>query len=55
MQQRTPGADVCVGAVGLGRAGMSGAYGHRADELAIGITAYGVLALLDSERTGGTY
>ncbi|MET9066913.1 aldo/keto reductase [Streptosporangium sandarakinum] len=32
MEQRTLGAAVCVGAVGLGRAGMSGAYGHSTDE-----------------------
>ncbi|MEU1879075.1 aldo/keto reductase [Streptosporangium sp. NPDC020072] len=35
MEQRTLGADVHVGAVGLGCAGMSGAYGHGADEQSI--------------------
>jgi aryl-alcohol dehydrogenase-like predicted oxidoreductase len=35
MEQRTLGADVCVGAVGLGCAGMSGAYGRSADEQGI--------------------
>ncbi|MER6581421.1 aldo/keto reductase [Nonomuraea sp. NPDC001023] len=44
MEQRTLGADVRVGAVGLGCAGMSGAYGPSADEQGIGVTAYGVLA-----------
>ncbi|GAA2871661.1 hypothetical protein [Nonomuraea rubra] len=32
MEQGTFGADVCVGAVGLGCAGMSGAYGPSAAE-----------------------
>ncbi|MFI6182843.1 aldo/keto reductase [Nonomuraea sp. NPDC051191] len=35
MEQRTFAADICVGAVGLGCAGMSGAYGRSADEQSI--------------------
>ncbi|GAA2278170.1 hypothetical protein GCM10010149_22150 [Nonomuraea roseoviolacea subsp. roseoviolacea] len=57
MEQRTLGADVCVGAVGLGCAGMSGAYGHSADEQSVATLRYApaLLALLDSERTGSKH
>lgn len=57
VEQRTLGADVCVGAVGLGCAGMSGAYGHSADEQSVATLRYApaLLALLDSERTGSKH
>ncbi|MGV9536616.1 aldo/keto reductase [Streptosporangium sandarakinum] len=42
MEQRTLGADACVGAVGLGCAGMPGAYGHSADEESVA-TLHGAL------------